>query len=240
MTTTAERILDGILRVTLPLPSRPGHVHTYLLEGDDGWTLVDTGLGLPNAKERWAEELAGLEVRRDRDHAHAPGPRRCGRRRARPDRRGGLRGRARLPAVPARLGEPGLAEPDRRVVPRERGAVGRRERAARGRLPVRGLHPLRRRADAARSGSARRRLGGGADARPRRRAALPAQGRRPDRRRPSPHPDLARRRPLPGEPSRPARGLPRLARAYDRARRTPRPAAATARRSRTRAPAPGS
>ncbi len=64
MTTTAEPILDGILRVTLPLPSRPGHVHTYLLEGDDGWTLVDTGLGLPGAKERWAEELAGLEVRR--------------------------------------------------------------------------------------------------------------------------------------------------------------------------------
>lgn len=64
MTRTAERMQDGILRVTLPLPSRPGHVHTYLLEGDDGWTLVDTGLGLPNAKERWAVELEGLEVRR--------------------------------------------------------------------------------------------------------------------------------------------------------------------------------
>ncbi|MGZ4380169.1 MAG: MBL fold metallo-hydrolase [Gaiellaceae bacterium] len=64
MTPTAEPIRDGILRVTLPLPSRPGHVHTYLLEGEDGWTLVDTGLGLPGAKDRWAEELAGLEVRR--------------------------------------------------------------------------------------------------------------------------------------------------------------------------------
>jgi glyoxylase-like metal-dependent hydrolase (beta-lactamase superfamily II) len=64
MATKAERIEDGILRVTLPLPSRPGHVHTYLLEGDDGWTLVDTGLGLPDAKERWAEELGGLDVRR--------------------------------------------------------------------------------------------------------------------------------------------------------------------------------
>jgi len=64
MTTTAEPLLDGIMRVTLPLPSRPGHVHTYLLEGEDGWTLVDTGLGVPGAKERWAEELAGLEVRR--------------------------------------------------------------------------------------------------------------------------------------------------------------------------------
>jgi glyoxylase-like metal-dependent hydrolase (beta-lactamase superfamily II) len=50
----------GIRRVTLPLPTRPGHVHAYLLSGDDGWTLVDTGLGLPDAKERWASELAEL------------------------------------------------------------------------------------------------------------------------------------------------------------------------------------
>jgi glyoxylase-like metal-dependent hydrolase (beta-lactamase superfamily II) len=43
--------------VTLPLPTRPGHVHAYLLPGDDGWTLVDTGVGLPDAKETWAAEL---------------------------------------------------------------------------------------------------------------------------------------------------------------------------------------
>ena len=50
----------GIRRVTLPLPTRPGHVHSYLLPGDDGWTVVDTGLGLPDAKERWASELGEL------------------------------------------------------------------------------------------------------------------------------------------------------------------------------------
>ena len=44
----------------MPLPTRPGHVHTYLLPGDDGWTLVDTGLGLPDAKERWSAELEEL------------------------------------------------------------------------------------------------------------------------------------------------------------------------------------
>ena len=43
-----------------PLPTRPGHVHSYLLPGDEGWTLVDTGLGLPDAKERWTAELDGL------------------------------------------------------------------------------------------------------------------------------------------------------------------------------------
>jgi glyoxylase-like metal-dependent hydrolase (beta-lactamase superfamily II) len=51
----------GIRRVTTLLPTRPGHVHSYLLPGDDGWTLVDTGIGLPDAKERWAAELAQLD-----------------------------------------------------------------------------------------------------------------------------------------------------------------------------------
>jgi glyoxylase-like metal-dependent hydrolase (beta-lactamase superfamily II) len=56
-----EELVGGIRRVTLPLPTRPGHVHTYLLPGDDGWTLVDTGIGLPDAKESWATELAQVE-----------------------------------------------------------------------------------------------------------------------------------------------------------------------------------
>ena len=51
----------GIRRVTLPLPTRPGHVHAYLLPGEDGWTVVDTGLGLPDAAERWEQELAALD-----------------------------------------------------------------------------------------------------------------------------------------------------------------------------------
>jgi glyoxylase-like metal-dependent hydrolase (beta-lactamase superfamily II) len=56
----------GIRRITTPLPTRPGHVHSYLLPGggDDGWTLVDTGIGLPNAQEVWAEALEGAEVAR--------------------------------------------------------------------------------------------------------------------------------------------------------------------------------
>ena len=49
--------------MTLPLPTRPGHVHAYLLPEDDGWTLVDTGLGLPDARERWQAELETLPGR---------------------------------------------------------------------------------------------------------------------------------------------------------------------------------
>jgi glyoxylase-like metal-dependent hydrolase (beta-lactamase superfamily II) len=52
-----DELEGGIRRVTLPLPTRPGHVHAYLLPGENGWTLVDTGVGLPDAKERWAVEL---------------------------------------------------------------------------------------------------------------------------------------------------------------------------------------
>ena len=61
-----DQLEGGIRRVTLPLPTRPGHVHAYLLPGDDGWTLVDTGVGLPDAKETWAGELeqAGGRVAR--------------------------------------------------------------------------------------------------------------------------------------------------------------------------------
>ena len=57
---TPMELPGGIRRITCELPTRPGHVHTYLLPGDDGWTLVDTGLGLPDAAERWAAELAGV------------------------------------------------------------------------------------------------------------------------------------------------------------------------------------
>jgi glyoxylase-like metal-dependent hydrolase (beta-lactamase superfamily II) len=52
----------GIRRVTLPLPFRLEHVHSYLLPGVDGWTIVDTGLGLPGARERWVAELDALDV----------------------------------------------------------------------------------------------------------------------------------------------------------------------------------
>jgi len=56
-----DALPDGIRRVTMPLPTRPGHVHCYLVPGDDGWTVVDTGVGLPNAAERWATELEPLD-----------------------------------------------------------------------------------------------------------------------------------------------------------------------------------
>jgi glyoxylase-like metal-dependent hydrolase (beta-lactamase superfamily II) len=56
---TPIELEPGVLRVTLPLPSGPGHVHCYLLRGADGWTLVDTGLGL--LESPWEEILAAVD-----------------------------------------------------------------------------------------------------------------------------------------------------------------------------------
>ncbi|HUF01775.1 MAG TPA: MBL fold metallo-hydrolase [Gaiellaceae bacterium] len=53
-----DELEGGIRRITLSLPTRPGHVHAYLLPGEEGWMLVDTGVGLPDAKQTWAAELA--------------------------------------------------------------------------------------------------------------------------------------------------------------------------------------
>lgn len=59
-----DELPGGIRRLTFPLPLGIRHVHCYLLPGSDGWTLVDTGLGLPDADERWAPVLREVDVRR--------------------------------------------------------------------------------------------------------------------------------------------------------------------------------
>jgi glyoxylase-like metal-dependent hydrolase (beta-lactamase superfamily II) len=55
-----DELPQGIRRLTFPLPMGIRHVHCYLIPGDDGWTLVDTGLGLPDAEARWEPLLADL------------------------------------------------------------------------------------------------------------------------------------------------------------------------------------
>ena len=57
-----DELPGGIRRLTFPLPLGIRHVHCYLLPGDDGWTLVDTGLGLPDAAARWEPVLRELDA----------------------------------------------------------------------------------------------------------------------------------------------------------------------------------
>jgi glyoxylase-like metal-dependent hydrolase (beta-lactamase superfamily II) len=59
-----DELPGEIRRLTFPLPLGIDHVHSYLLPGSDGWTLVDTGLGLPGAAARWEAALEGVEVAR--------------------------------------------------------------------------------------------------------------------------------------------------------------------------------
>jgi glyoxylase-like metal-dependent hydrolase (beta-lactamase superfamily II) len=58
---TIADVLPGIRRVTLPQAVGVDHVHCYLLRGASGWTLVDTGLGVPGAGAAWREVVAALD-----------------------------------------------------------------------------------------------------------------------------------------------------------------------------------
>jgi glyoxylase-like metal-dependent hydrolase (beta-lactamase superfamily II) len=69
----AVELAEGVLRATFALPFGLDHVHCYLLRGDAGWTAVDTGLGLPDARDEWAralEDLAGPVERIVITHFH--------------------------------------------------------------------------------------------------------------------------------------------------------------------------
>jgi glyoxylase-like metal-dependent hydrolase (beta-lactamase superfamily II) len=56
-------IEPGIRRLTLPLATGPRHVHCYLLDGDDGSILVDTGLGLGDeAPWELVDEVAAIAI----------------------------------------------------------------------------------------------------------------------------------------------------------------------------------
>ena len=53
----------GIRRVTFAMPLGIDHVHCYLLPASGGgWTIVDTGLGLPDAGERWSRIVERLDA----------------------------------------------------------------------------------------------------------------------------------------------------------------------------------
>ncbi len=52
-------IAPGFLWARLPLPFRLNHVNVWLLEEDDGWTIIDTGCATPELIATWEILLAG-------------------------------------------------------------------------------------------------------------------------------------------------------------------------------------
>lgn len=59
-------IAPGILWARMPMPMALDHINVYLLRGDDGWTLIDTGLNTDTSRDRWehiaANHLDGLPI----------------------------------------------------------------------------------------------------------------------------------------------------------------------------------
>lgn len=73
MTTPAETktwpapIMDGLLQLRVPIPNNPlGWVLPYLIEGHDGWTLVDSGWNVPEAWDALEQQLRAAGVTFDK------------------------------------------------------------------------------------------------------------------------------------------------------------------------------
>jgi glyoxylase-like metal-dependent hydrolase (beta-lactamase superfamily II) len=60
----AREIAPGIWKFTVPIPFPLRTVNMYALAGSDGWTLVDTGMGIPEARAAFTTALheAGLDI----------------------------------------------------------------------------------------------------------------------------------------------------------------------------------
>ena len=53
------QVEEGILWFRVPLPMPLDHVNVYVLEDNDGWTVVDTGLATTKTKEMWQKIFSG-------------------------------------------------------------------------------------------------------------------------------------------------------------------------------------
>lgn len=62
LATAPVAITDDIFQVRLPLPFALRIVNAYLLRGDDGWTIVDTGLNTPQGRATWRHAWQTLGI----------------------------------------------------------------------------------------------------------------------------------------------------------------------------------
>ena len=53
-------VADGLHWLRMPLPFSLGHINLWLLEEEDGWAVVDTGLGTAESREVWQATIASL------------------------------------------------------------------------------------------------------------------------------------------------------------------------------------
>jgi glyoxylase-like metal-dependent hydrolase (beta-lactamase superfamily II) len=56
------QISPDIYQLRLPLPFALNHVNCYLLQGKEGWTIIDTGLNIPEARALWEETFETFNI----------------------------------------------------------------------------------------------------------------------------------------------------------------------------------
>ncbi|MXV94091.1 MAG: MBL fold metallo-hydrolase [Chloroflexi bacterium] len=56
------QVSADIVQVRMPLPYALNLVNCYLLRGDSGWTLLDTGLNTPAGRDQWARAMRALGI----------------------------------------------------------------------------------------------------------------------------------------------------------------------------------
>jgi glyoxylase-like metal-dependent hydrolase (beta-lactamase superfamily II) len=63
----ASRVVEGVHQLKLPVPFPLKFIASYLVEGRDGWTVIDPGFDYPPAREVWESEAARMGLDLDRD-----------------------------------------------------------------------------------------------------------------------------------------------------------------------------
>jgi glyoxylase-like metal-dependent hydrolase (beta-lactamase superfamily II) len=60
-------VAEGVYQLKVPVPIPLVFVSAYLVEGSDGWTLIDTGFDYPEGREVWeaGARAAGCDLHRD-------------------------------------------------------------------------------------------------------------------------------------------------------------------------------
>lgn len=55
-----QQVAEGVYWVRFSMPMSLDHINLWLLEDEDGWTIVDTCLSIPSARETWEKLFAGF------------------------------------------------------------------------------------------------------------------------------------------------------------------------------------
>jgi glyoxylase-like metal-dependent hydrolase (beta-lactamase superfamily II) len=58
--TEPRQVAEGVFWARFPMPMSLDHINIWLLEDDDGWTVVDTCLGISSAKDVWEQLFSGF------------------------------------------------------------------------------------------------------------------------------------------------------------------------------------